>query len=77
MCLPGDIHEIRISRYFEQVCGGDGTAGWILASIARLGLRYPPPVCHMPIGTGNDLARSAPILFQHSGLLTMVVHHVL
>uniref|UniRef100_A0A2C9ULZ8 Diacylglycerol kinase n=1 Tax=Manihot esculenta TaxID=3983 RepID=A0A2C9ULZ8_MANES len=44
-----------------MVAGGDGTVGWILGSLAALnrqGREPNPPVGIIPLGTGNDLARS-------------------
>ncbi|KAL7056089.1 hypothetical protein AAHC03_021150 [Spirometra sp. Aus1] len=51
--LYGRIPNVRI-----LVCGGDGTVGWILSAIDSLGLDPLPPVAVLPLGTGNDLART-------------------
>ncbi|XP_064456131.1 diacylglycerol kinase epsilon-like isoform X2 [Ornithodoros turicata] len=45
-------HLVRI-----LVAGGDGTINWVLSAIDKLKLKPPPPLCVVPLGTGNDFAR--------------------
>eukprot|EP00128_Syssomonas_multiformis_P005412 Colp12_sorted_trinity150504_noHs@30384 len=46
----------RLPNLRILVCGGDGTAGWIMSSLDKLyGLADPqPPIAILPLGTGND-----------------------
>ncbi|XP_072126520.1 diacylglycerol kinase eta-like isoform X5 [Mobula birostris] len=52
LCLFQKFATFRI-----LVCGGDGSVGWVLSEIDKLGLHKQCKLGVLPLGTGNDLAR--------------------
>ncbi|XP_012523249.1 diacylglycerol kinase eta isoform X3 [Monomorium pharaonis] len=53
---------LRLFRHFDPfrilVCSGDGSVGWVLSEIDRLGMHAKQcQIGVLPLGTGNDLAR--------------------
>jgi len=48
---------IDLPRLRVLVCGGDGTAKWIMTCLEQLDLDCWPPIGLLPLGTGNDLGK--------------------
>ena len=48
----------RVENLRILVCGGDGTVGWVLEVLDKMGLSQKHfPIGTLPLGTGNDLSR--------------------
>ncbi|XP_072914675.1 diacylglycerol kinase eta-like isoform X2 [Hemitrygon akajei] len=67
---PAQVFDLMIGgprlglRFFQKfatfrilVCGGDGSVGWVLSEMDKLGLHKQCKLGVLPLGTGNDLAR--------------------
>ncbi|XP_050417388.1 diacylglycerol kinase delta isoform X2 [Patella vulgata] len=57
----GPYPGLRLFQKFDSfrilICGGDGSIGWVLSEIDKLGLHKQCQIGVLPFGTGNDLAR--------------------
>mmetsp|Transcript_17253 Transcript_17253/g.22732 ORF Transcript_17253/g.22732 Transcript_17253/m.22732 type:complete len:744 (+) Transcript_17253:68-2299(+) len=53
------LHQFaRLPRMRLVVAGGDGTVGWVIKAWENENLGPLPPIGVIPLGTGNDMARS-------------------
>lgn len=55
MCRLALVRNLEIVRII--ICGGDGTAGWVMQAADRTGISQKCHIGMLPLGTGNDLAR--------------------
>ena len=54
----GESGDDGVPECVVLVAGGDGTIGWALNTIDALHLDPAPTIALLPLGTGNDLART-------------------
>lgn len=54
--MPGAL--FPVSDLTDPLCSALFQVGWILSTLDQLRLKPPPPVAILPLGTGNDLART-------------------